>query len=221
MKDKNSQVSSPVVVAICLALSTACIIQAAAVSHFSAAGQSTGTDSHLVHVLITDPMIHLVAVPAYFFIAYATIQLLAYSSELKQQQFNRLPNTRITSTAGHTYSNNTRELAEAPDKYLTRKLSADQQLSRPIEFGVGALTMLGLLGTIFGLSMALGDLPAVMQESSTPEDKTVVLESLGFAFTTTIVGIVGSLAVSFIWMLCQQKSQAIDDLLKQPTSPRE
>lgn len=154
--------------------------------------------------LATRPIVHVVVVPACVLAVYSLVQvagLLAEQRVLRQAIVNTV--TRLVMRiAGRR---DTLNLATGQDGaaslaavYGTLRSRTDRVLLRPIEFGTGALTMLGLLGTIVGLTLALQDLPAVMVSDATDADREQVLQSLGMAFATTIVGIIGSLLLSLV-----------------------
>ena len=147
-------------------------------------------------ILLDQGLIHLVLLPAFFFAAFACLQIAGYLAEknMMLRGDSRLRRRWLIASGRMTLSHGAQGIS--PQSYLEAQKRTDALLFRPLDFGVGALTMLGLLGTIIGLSFALGDLPAVLEANADSSAKTEVLGSLGFAFLTTIIGIVGSLCLS-------------------------
>lgn len=158
--------------------------------------QAKTDDQNGLGLLITQPLIHVVLVPTFFFAAYACIQVFGYIAEKSMLWSNQSAVARIFLRAAGRRTLIDKADGWTQEAYLKAQRRTDALLFRPIEFGVGALTMLGLLGTIVGLSFALADLPAVLDPDAGTEAKQQVLGSLGFAFVTTIIGIVGSLLLS-------------------------
>ena len=167
-----------------------------------------GLIASLLEALVERPIIHIVLLPCAVLIFYALLQLIGYRTELSVLERGlsiRLLQSKILEVAGRRGSLHFLEHAPQDDDFATGYAAvvaqSDPRLHRPIDFGTGALTMLGLLGTIVGLTLALQDLPSVMSPNATEADRSLVLESLGLAFTTTIIGIVGSLVLSFFRMI--------------------
>ncbi|KNG94632.1 MotA/TolQ/ExbB proton channel family protein [Pseudaestuariivita atlantica] len=167
--------------------------------------QREGSALDIVSLLATEPLINIVFLPACMFWAYAGLQILGYRVELGLLKGGRVSITacRMLRATGRNiipaaHSADIDQIIE--DGYFRLQTRTDQRLMRPIEFGVGALTMLGLLGTIIGLSLAIQDMPRVLSEDATAQDKGIILGSLGYAFATTIIGILGSLTLSLARM---------------------
>jgi len=200
----------PAVASVCLGIAVASLIHGSAMAFVADTDttEAAGLVAGLLGTLVERPVIHIVLLPCAVFLFYGVLQLFGYRTELfvlERGDPIGLLRRKILEVSGRRSSLHFLEHATRDDnfgdRYSAVVAQSDPRLHRPIEFGTGALTMLGLLGTIIGLTLALQDLPAVMSPNATDDDRSLVLESLGLAFTTTIIGIVGSLILSFFKMI--------------------
>ena len=71
------------------------------------------------------------------------------------------------------------------------------RLNSPIRLGLTAFPMVGFLGTVIGLSGAIRDLPAAVQDKA---KLPPVLDNLYVAFDTTALGLIGAiLCLVLVW----------------------
>lgn len=201
-RDQGPTFWQPVLFSLLLGAALACAIQGLAITRAGAATEGDALD--VLSYPVTQPLVHIVVLPACFFFAYAATQIAGYRAEIRT--LRRGGAGWLSGIARHV-AGRWPALSEGapyplPHAYGVLQRRNDRRLLRPVEFGAGALTMLGLLGTIIGLSRALRDLPAVMVPDADIAERTAVLGNLGFAFVTTIAGIVASLGLSLarVWL---------------------
>ena len=78
------------------------------------------------------------------------------------------------------------------------------QLNSPIRLGLTAFPMVGFLGTVIGLSGAIRDLPAAVQDKA---KLPPVLDNLYVAFDTTALGLIGAiLCLVLVWIFADAAS---------------
>lgn len=77
-------------------------------------------------------------------------------------------------------------------------------LLSPLRTGLALFPMLGFIGTVFGLSAAIRDLPAAIEDSAR---LGMVLDSLYIAFDTTLLGLFGA-------VLCLMATRLLEDSIE-------
>jgi len=103
----------------------------------------------------------------------------------------------------------------ARDAALRGQLAADrfegQRALRaaPLLYAIWALPLLGFIGTVIGISGAIGGLGAVFAETGRQEALTAVLGSLRYAFDTTFLGLAAVLPAMALASLLRTRSEAV------------
>lgn len=97
------------------------------------------------------------------------------------------------------------------DYVLTVRGQQHQHNFAPIGFAIWVLPLLGFIGTVVGITRAIGGL----QQSVTPSDMAGsglggVLGGLGFAFDTTFVGLVLVIPTMLLLMTLRARAQKLD-----------
>tara|TARA_R110002074_G_scaffold283900_2_gene455535 strand:+ start:4650 stop:5240 length:591 start_codon:yes stop_codon:yes gene_type:complete len=75
------------------------------------------------------------------------------------------------------------------------RVHQEQRLA-PLSYAVFALPLLGFIGTVIGISGAIGDLGAMFEAEDRGQALAAVLGELRFAFDTTFAGLAGVLPVA-------------------------
>ena len=75
------------------------------------------------------------------------------------------------------------------------RVQQEQRLA-PLSYAVFALPLLGFIGTVIGISGAIGDLGAMFEAEDRGQALAAVLGELRFAFDTTFAGLAGVLPVA-------------------------
>lgn len=81
----------------------------------------------------------------------------------------------------------------------------------PLSYAIWALPLLGFIGTVIGISDAIGDLGSVFGDSDRNEALASVLAALQFAFDTTFAGLVLVMPVMALATVVSLKSDAARD----------
>ena len=81
----------------------------------------------------------------------------------------------------------------------------------PLSYAIWALPLLGFIGTVIGISAAIGDLGQVFGQGDRDTALAAVLGSLQFAFDTTFAGLVLVMPVMALATLVSLKSDAARD----------
>jgi len=193
----------------------AALIQAAASHYVRSDLYEPAATYDVLAAPVADPLIHIVLLPLWFFLAYALVQILGFRGVLHQLERDRRSGRRRGGDrrdrlSEHLIAAAGRPTDSAGDAGREHELALiEHRLLRPVALGIGALTMLGLLGTVIGLSLALQDLAPVMGGNANPADTAAVLSRLGLAFTTTLIGITGSLVLSVVRMILRMSAEEL------------
>jgi len=158
------------------------------------------------HRLLGNPFVMAISTVGLWAILYGLLQL--WSLQAGMQGFA----ARI---AGHAGS------VAAPvltgDANLTASLYADRwethaaRRMAPLGYAVWVLPLLGFIGTVIGISQAIGGLGQIFAENDRAEALASVLSALEFAFDTTFAGLVLVLPVMALASLMSLKSDALRD----------
>lgn len=81
----------------------------------------------------------------------------------------------------------------------------------PLSYAIWALPLLGFIGTVIGISDAIGGLGSVFADSNRDEALASVLAALQFAFDTTFAGLVLVIPVMALATIVSLKSDAARD----------
>jgi len=121
----------------------------------------------------------------------------------------------IARLAGH--SGATTDPVQTDDANLMASLYADRwethaaRRMAPLSYAIWALPLLGFIGTVIGISQAIGGLGQIFAESDRDDALAVVLAALEFAFDTTFAGLVLVLPVMALATAVSLKSDALRD----------
>lgn len=137
---------------------------------------------------VTNPIAIGMAILTIVILAYAALQALGM----------------LAGSAGSGRAAFLRRLSGRPgpvmDEVAYRNALADHgqdRLNSPIRLGLTAFPMVGFLGTVIGLSGAIRDLPAAVQDKA---KLPPVLDNLYVAFDTTALGLIGAiLCLVLVW----------------------
>lgn len=142
----------------------------------------------LVSRAATDPICISLAMLIFVILAYAALQvfgMLAGSASSSAATFLR----RVAGRPG--------SVADAEAYRIALAENGQDRLSSPIRLGITVFPMIGFLGTVVGLSGAIRDLPAAVQDKA---KLPPVLDSLYVAFDTTALGLIGAiLCFILVW----------------------
>jgi hypothetical protein len=86
----------------------------------------------------------------------------------------------------------------------------NEQRIAPVGFAVFALPLLGFIGTVVGISGAIGELAGLFEGEDRTAALALVLLELRFAFDTTFAGLVGVLPVAFLGMLIRNAAADVE-----------
>jgi hypothetical protein len=86
----------------------------------------------------------------------------------------------------------------------------NEQRLAPVSFAVFALPLLGFIGTVVGISGAIGELAGLFEGEDRTAALAQVLSELRFAFDTTFAGLVGVLPVAFLGMLIRNAAADVE-----------
>lgn len=95
--------------------------------------------------------------------------------------------------------------SERWDYLATRRIA-------PLSYAIWVLPLLGFIGTVIGISNAIGELGQVFAQSARDEALSSVLGALQFAFDTTFAGLVLVIPVMALTTTVSLKSDAVRDL---------
>ncbi|MGX0905122.1 hypothetical protein ACSSV8_003716 [Roseovarius sp. MBR-79] len=139
----------------------------------------------LVERLVHNPFVLVIAFVGTWAFLYGLIQLWATGS------------TRKGGLAGWlSGQGRERQLTKATDTVLAVDLFADQwdflaaRRMAPLSYAVWVLPLLGFIGTVIGISDAIGGLGTVFADGDRQQALESVLGALRFAFDTTFAGLV-------------------------------
>ncbi len=143
----------------------------------------------LITRLVTNPIAIGMATIGAVLVVYAVIQaigLLAGSANGTVAAFFR----RISGRPG--------AVDDANSYRIALKDYGQEMLGSPFRLGLTIFPMVGFLGTVIGLSSAIRDLPAAVDDKA---KLPPVLDSLYIAFDTTALGLVGAiLCLLMVWV---------------------
>ena len=136
----------------------------------------------------TNPIAIVMAILTAVILAYATLQLLGMlvgSGGSRGAAFMR----RLAGRPG--------PVADAEAYSIALADHGQDRLNSPIRLGLSAFPMIGFLGTVIGLSGAIRDLPAAVQDNA---KLPTVLDNLYVAFDTTALGLIGAIVcLVLVW----------------------
>jgi biopolymer transport protein ExbB/TolQ len=105
-----------------------------------------------------------------------------------------------------------------PDFYINQWMSLRQRHYKecisPLEFGTAALPLLGFIGTVYGISLAIEAFEPLLQNAqqgdALAQSMTIVLSHLSVAFDTTLIALCLVLFVMLMTIAIKSKWQRID-----------
>jgi hypothetical protein len=80
----------------------------------------------------------------------------------------------------------------------------------PMTYAIFALPLLGFIGTVVGISGAIGDLGGMFEAQDRGKALAAVLGELRFAFDTTFAGLIGVLPVAFILLAVRNAASRLE-----------
>lgn len=138
-----------------------------------------------VHRLFANPFVLLIGIVGTWALVFGLLQIWAF------QTTGRGMMSRL---AGHQGASP--GVVSAVDDLLTADLFAERwdhlaaiRMS-PMTYAIWVLPLLGFIGTVIGISDAIGDLGAVFADAEREAALAEVLAALQYAFDTTFVGLV-------------------------------
>jgi hypothetical protein len=160
----------------------------------------------LIQRLVGNPFVLLIATVGLWAILYGLLQV--WSLQGGMQGF-------IARLAGHAGA--VAEPVLSTDVNLTASLYADRwethaaRRMAPLSYAIWVLPLLGFIGTVIGISQAIGGLGQIFADQDRTEALTSVLGALEYAFDTTFAGLVLVLPVMALATLASLKSDALRD----------
>jgi len=105
-----------------------------------------------------------------------------------------------------------------PDFYVNQLMSLRlrhfKECISPLEFGISALPLLGFIGTVYGISLAIEAFEPLLQNAqqndALAQSMTMVLSHLSIAFDTTLIALCLVLVVMIMTIIIKTKWQRID-----------
>lgn len=165
-----------------------------------------GAALSLLQRLFGNPFVVLIGLVGGWAFFFGLIQLWAFQSG----------NALVARLAGHAGAAPDVVMA-ASDTRLTAALFTERwdHLSAvrmaPLSYAIWALPLLGFIGTVIGISDAIGDLGSVFADGDRQEALGSVLGALQFAFDTTFVGLVLVLPVMALATTVSLRADAARD----------
>lgn len=169
----------------------AAAVAVAAWAGMQAAGQSLPSeDNSILARVLTDTFSRAILTTAVWACAYGLLQLWGCRSDLGQAPGRIkawvLARDRTVELASPQITTQAAEFWQT----LVRRRNA------PLSYAVWILPTMGFLGTVLGISGAIGDMSGVFDQNA---DRTAalaaVLKNLEFAFDTTFAGLLGAIPV--------------------------
>lgn len=160
----------------------------------------------LAQRLFGNPFVVMIGVVGLWAVFFGLIQLWAFQA----------PNTGLMAKlAGH--SGTPRQAISTDEPTLSAGLFTERwdhlaaiRMS-PLSYAIWVLPLLGFIGTVIGISDAIGDLGNVFSNSDREEALSSVLAALRFAFDTTFAGLVLVIPVMALATIVSLKSDAARD----------
>jgi hypothetical protein len=141
----------------------------------------------LIERLIRNPFVLLIASVGIWALVYGMIQLWASAIYPQEREF-------LGWLSGQ--GGNRQKIPKANDNNLAANLFIERwqllasRRMAPINFAIWVLPLLGFIGTVIGISDAIGSLGTVFADGNRAEALESVLGALRFAFDTTFAGLV-------------------------------
>jgi len=175
-------------------MTLACLVSAVILGWMGTTVISSGDgEATLVERLIVNPMCRLILGVA---IAACLFALLELRGALMDARGRR---GALAWACGRT------EEALAADHWIARQ---EQRLS-PLTYAIFALPLLGFIGTVIGISGAIGDLGTMFEAADRSEALARVLGELRFAFDTTFAGLAGVLPVALLLLVIRNVNATV------------
>ena len=160
----------------------------------------------LAQRLFGNPFVVMIGVVGLWAVFFGLIQLWAFQA----------PNTGLMAKlAGH--NGTPRQAISTDEPTLSAGLFTERwdhlaaiRMS-PLSYAIWVLPLLGFIGTVIGISDAIGDLGNVFANSDREEALSSVLAALRFAFDTTFAGLVLVIPVMALATIVSLKSDAARD----------
>ena len=168
--------------------------------------EAAGTAPDLAQRLFGNAFVVLIGVVGLWAFAFGLLQLWAF------QAGSRGLLARLAGQAGPSP-----EVVSTADAGLDAGLFTERWdhlaaiRMAPLSYAIWALPLLGFIGTVIGISAAIGDLGQVFGQGDRDTALAAVLGSLQFAFDTTFAGLVLVMPVMALATLVSLKSDAARD----------
>ena len=143
--------------------------------------------ANLVERLIDNPFVLMITFVGIWALVYGFIQLWASSTI---PQGSGISGWISGQGGGHPFSLNLSDGTLTAGLFIERWQCLATRRMAPISYAIWVLPLLGFIGTVVGISDAIGDLGTVFADGDRQEALESVLGALRFAFDTTFAGLV-------------------------------